>query len=260
MPSRIDVDAAATPAFGLAEDYEPFQGDWHAHDRHQILFAAKGTMVLTTEEQRWILPPERAAWIGRRVRHRAESTTGIDLRTVYLASSLVGRDAPKTVSVFGVTPLAREMLLYAMRWGSHDREYTTLAETYFRALGALAREWMADERPYFLPVAKSSALIKATSFIEANLANATVERTAAAAKLSVRTLSRRFEDEMHGTSFRAYLQSARMMRAMELLARRDASVSSTAHAVGFSSLGAFTTAFTERCGETPSAYRARRMT
>jgi AraC-like DNA-binding protein len=258
MPSRIDVDKAATPAFGLAEDYEPFSGDWHAHDRHQLLFAAKGTLVLTTEDQRWILPPERAAWIGRKVRHRAESTTGVELRTVDLASSLVGRDAPKTVRVFGVTPLAREMLLFAMRWGSHDREYTALADTYFRALGALAREWIADERPYYLPVAKSAALAKATAWTDAHLAEATVDRAAAAAKLSVRTLSRRFEEEMH-TSFRAYLQGARMMRAMELLARRDASVSSTAHAVGFQSLGAFTTAFTERCGETPSAYRARRM-
>lgn len=259
MPSRIDVDRAATPAFGLAEDYEPFVGDWHAHDRHQILFAAKGTLVLTTEDQRWILPPERAAWIGRKVRHRAESSTGVELRTVYLASSLVGHGAPKTVRVFGVTPLAREMLLHAMRWGTHDREYTTLADTYFRALAALSREWIADERPYFLPVAKSSALAKATAFIDANLADATAPRAAAAAKLSERTLSRRFEEEM-STSFRAYLQSARMMRAMELLVRRDASVSTTAHAVGFSSLGAFTTAFTERCGETPSVYRARRMT
>ena len=52
-------------------------------------------------------------------------------------------------------------------------------------------------------------------------------------------------------------RAARMMRAMELLAEPRASVSATAYAVGFASLGAFTTAFTERCGETPSAYRAR---
>ncbi|MFO0738595.1 MAG: helix-turn-helix transcriptional regulator [Labilithrix sp.] len=259
MPSRIDVDRVAVPAFGLAEDHEPFDGDWHAHDRHQLLFAAKGTLVLTTDEQRWTLPPERAAWIGRKVRHRAASSTGVELRTVYLTSSLAGRGALGSVRVFGVNSLAREMLLYAMRWGPHDREYTPLADAYFRALGALAREWIADERPYHLPVAKSAGLAKAMAWVDANLGDATVERAAEAAKVSVRTLSRRFEEET-STSFRAYLQGARMMRAMELLARRDASVSSTAHAVGFQSIGAFTTAFTERCGETPSAYRARRMT
>jgi AraC-like DNA-binding protein len=48
-----------------------------------------------------------------------------------------------------------------------------------------------------------------------------------------------------------------MMRAMELLAKPRASVSATAYAVGFQSASAFATAFTERCGETPSEYRAR---
>ncbi len=36
-----------------------------------------------------------------------------------------------------------------------------------------------------------------------------------------------------------------------------ASISATAYAVGFQSIGAFTTAFRERCDETPSEYRAR---
>lgn len=267
MRARIDVDRVSAPGFGLAEDYAPFTGDWHAHDRHQILFAARGTLLLTTGDQRWTLPPERAAWIAKGVRHRTDSTTGVELRTVYLAPKLVSA-APKTVRVFAVTPLAREMLLYAMRWseagtrayaGVADKDVADgeVAELYFRTLGALATEWIADERPYFLPVAKSAALARATAWIDASLGDATVERAAAAAKVSVRTLSRRFEEEMQ-TSFRAYLQGARMMRAMELLLERDASVSATAHAVGFQSLGAFTTAFTERCGETPSAYRARR--
>ncbi|MBX3231787.1 MAG: helix-turn-helix transcriptional regulator [Labilithrix sp.] len=278
---EIDVDRAAAPAFGIAEDYEPFRGDWHQHDRHQLLFAARGTLVLTTEDRRWTLPPERAAWIARKVRHRVESSTGCALRTVYIAAALVKRSPPRC-RVFAVTPLAREMLLYAMRWGPTGRGSPPdptgpqkrprkrsdpsapqgpdvdqdLADTYFHALGALASEWIADERPYFLPVAKSAATARATAWIDEHLDEATVERAAAAAKVSVRTLSRRFEDELQ-TSYRSYLQSARMMRAMELLARPDASVSSTAHAVGFSSLGAFTTAFTERCGETPSAYRKR---
>jgi AraC-like DNA-binding protein len=47
------------------------------------------------------------------------------------------------------------------------------------------------------------------------------------------------------------------MRAMERLSKPGASVTTVAYEVGFQSLGAFTTAFTERCGETPSAYRSR---
>ena len=60
-----------------------------------------------------------------------------------------------------------------------------------------------------------------------------------------------------GMSWRDYLTSARMLRAMTLLATRGRSVSSTATAVGFDSQGSFTRAFTQFSGETPSSYRNR---
>jgi len=46
-----------------------------------------------------------------------------------------------------------------------------------------------------------------------------------------------------------------MLRAMALLAAPGQSVQETSTAVGFDSLSAFTRAFTQFCGETPSTYR-----
>jgi AraC-like DNA-binding protein len=46
-----------------------------------------------------------------------------------------------------------------------------------------------------------------------------------------------------------------MLRAMALLAAPGQSVQETSTAVGFDSLSSFTRAFTQFCGETPSAYR-----
>jgi AraC-like DNA-binding protein len=46
-----------------------------------------------------------------------------------------------------------------------------------------------------------------------------------------------------------------MLRAMALLAAPGQSVQETSTAVGFDSLSAFSRAFTQFCGETPSAYR-----
>jgi len=251
---HVDVDAVELGAFGLAEDHPPFASASHAHTKHQILFAASGTLVLTSDDGRWTLPPQRAAWIPAKKKHRVESRTGIGLQTVYIASAWAAAP-PATCRVFAVTPLAREMFAYAStRLGASVR--SPAREPFFRTLALLAVEWLAADRPYHLPVAKSEALARAMRFVDTHLADATVERAAAVAHVSVRTLARRFEEEAR-MSFRAYLQSARMMRAMELLAEPRASVSATAYAVGFASLGAFTTAFTERCGETPSAYRAR---
>jgi len=83
-----------------------------------------------------------------------------------------------------------------------------------------------------------------------------IEDAARLAGVSPRTLARRFRDEA-GTTWREFLHNARMMRAMELLADRQRSVTDTAYAVGFNSLGAFTRAFVDFTGERPRDYHRR---
>jgi AraC-like DNA-binding protein len=262
MPAKrrdeVDVDGAHDEAFGLSEEYASFTTDWHAHDKHQILFAARGVMTLTVAGRHWTLPPLRAAWIPAGERHLASSATGISLRTVYLARGLASA-GPDHTRVFGVSALAREMLIHAMRWGpstSAPVDADPTRRAFFLALAGLTVEWIADEKPYFLPTAKTPELARAMEWTREHLEGATAPRAAKTAHLSVRTLTRRFADEAQ-TTFRDYLQAARMMRAMELLAQPGASVSATAFAVGFQSIGAFTTAFRERSGETPTEYRTR---
>lgn len=254
----VDVDACPDDAFGLAEEHGVFTSEWHAHRKHQLLYAAQGSMCLVAGGRRWTLPPQRAAWIGAGTAHLVSSSTGIALRTAYFSKTFAADVPPIDCRVFAATPLAREMILHAAHYPAsvRGRANDPTRDVFFRALVALSKVWLEAEQPYYLPEPKSTELVRATTWIAAHLEDATVEGAAAAARVSVRTLSRRFEQETR-MSFRAYLQTARMMRAMELLSAPGATVSATSYAVGFKSLGAFTTAFTERCGETPSAYRAR---
>jgi AraC-like DNA-binding protein len=264
-PPRVDVDRVRDEAFGLHEDHPPFVSEWHAHAKHQILYAAGGVMTLNVTGRTWTLPPLRAAWIPAGERHRASSVTGVELRTVYLDPRLAPAACAET-RVFAVVPLAREMILHAMRWGPSCPVPTKTwgpsgggdptRHAFFLALAGLVREWAADEKPYYLPEAKTPELAAAMAWTREHLVDATVPRAAKASHVSVRTLSRRFEEEARVT-FRDYLQAARMVRAMELLAAPRASISQTAFDVGFRSAAAFTTAFRERCGETPTEYRAR---
>jgi AraC-like DNA-binding protein len=60
-----------------------------------------------------------------------------------------------------------------------------------------------------------------------------------------------------GESPYAYLMTRRIERAQALLRRGDLSVTEVCLAVGCSSLGSFSSRFTELVGESPSAYRAR---
>lgn len=82
-----------------------------------------------------------------------------------------------------------------------------------------------------------------------------VEDLARGVHLSAGHLSREFR-RVFGESPYSYLMTRRIERAMTLLRRGDLSVTEICFAVGFSSLGTFSTRFTELVGVPPSAYRA----
>jgi AraC-like DNA-binding protein len=82
-----------------------------------------------------------------------------------------------------------------------------------------------------------------------------VEALARGAHMSAGHLSREFK-LAYGESPYSYLMTRRIERAMALLRRGDLSVTEVCFAVGCSSLGTFSTRFTELVGVPPSVYRA----
>ncbi len=81
-----------------------------------------------------------------------------------------------------------------------------------------------------------------------------VEALARGAHLSAGHLSREFR-RAYGESPYSYLMTRRIERAMALLRGGDLSVTDICFAVGCSSLGTFSTRFTELVGVPPSIYR-----
>jgi AraC-like DNA-binding protein len=81
-----------------------------------------------------------------------------------------------------------------------------------------------------------------------------VQALARGAHMSAGHLSREFR-VAYGESPYGYLMTRRIERAMALLRRGDLSVTEVCFAVGCSSLGTFSTRFTELVGMPPSAYR-----
>ena len=73
--------------------------------------------------------------------------------------------------------------------------------------------------------------------------------------MSAGHLSRQFR-LAYGESPYSYLMTRRIERAMALLRRGDLSVTEVCFAVGCSSLGTFSTRFTELVGVPPSTYRS----
>ena len=81
-----------------------------------------------------------------------------------------------------------------------------------------------------------------------------VEALAQGVHMSAGHLSRQFKLAF-GESPYSYLMTRRIERAMALLRRGDLSVTEVCFVVGCSSLGTFSTRFTELVGMPPSAYR-----
>lgn len=81
-----------------------------------------------------------------------------------------------------------------------------------------------------------------------------VETLAREAGVSGGHLSREFK-EAYGESPYSYLMTRRIERAMTLLRRGDLSVTEVCFAVGYGSLGTFTTRFTELVGVSPGRYK-----
>jgi AraC-like DNA-binding protein len=81
-----------------------------------------------------------------------------------------------------------------------------------------------------------------------------VEALARAVHMSAGHLSREFR-RAYGESPYSYLMTRRIERAMTLLRRGDLSVTEVCFAVGCSSLGTFSSRFTELVGVPPSTYR-----
>lgn len=260
MADKVDVDGVRASGFGLAESLFPFVSEWHAHGKHQLLYAQAGTLHLEADGRQWLLPPQRAAWIRSGCPHRVGTTGPASLRTLYFADELVPRPgglAIQACQVFPVTALLREMILYGMQWGPGRDPKDAVATRFFAACADVCAQAALEPLPLWLPTAKSPELGRAMAFTLANLHRKIGQADAArASAMSERTLTRRFQEEAQ-TTWRDFLHTARLLKAMELLAQRGARVGDVAAKVGWGSVPAFTRAFEKSAGESPKAFRRR---
>jgi AraC-like DNA-binding protein len=257
MQHVVDIAGAPARSFGLSDELPALEGEPHAHLRHQLLYASAGALELVTADGRWWLPPERAAWIRGGTVHRVVVRRLASLRTVYLDPALLTGPAAE-VRVFQVGALARLMLQEAMRWGPDHPSTDRLAGRFFPALAALAEEWMGHAVDLRLPRAQSPELQRALDLTVAHLSDPRLNAVDVArqAGLSSRTLARRCRSEL-GIPWRQVVQRARLLHAMDRLTDPDTSVTEVCYAVGYQSLGTFSSAFRALVGESPRQFQAR---
>lgn len=231
----------------------PFEIE-RAFDADYLLYASTGTFILDIGDRRWMLPPQRAALIAR------GTVIAVRSKGLATASSVLFGDsefeAPLPVCrVFGLSDLARQMILHVMRWDAGRDPGDEAANAFFKALASVAVDLAAEEDETWLPKPQSPGMAVAVERMLEHLdRDLDFSSLAEASHLSERTLSRRFDAEL-GMSFRDFRHRARMVRAKEMLLAGREPITEIGLACGFESTSSFIKAFRTFAGATPRQYR-----
>ncbi|MGW7545200.1 AraC family transcriptional regulator [Streptomyces sp. NPDC054770] len=225
--------------------------DAHRHDDHQIVYAGRGVLAVTTSTGTWIAPGTRAIWVPAGTVHAHQAHGELELHLVGLPARAnpLGLDRP---TVLAVGPLLRELILAYTRTPHNDSpERGRLRAVLLDQLRA------SPQQPLHLPTPTAPQLKAVCEILRADPAD---DRTLAALGREVgagdRTLSRLFKADL-GMTFPQWRTQLRLYRALVLLAE-DTPVTAVAHLCGWSSASAFIDVFRRTFGHTPGTHQPRR--
>jgi AraC-like DNA-binding protein/quercetin dioxygenase-like cupin family protein len=228
--------------------------DPHMHREAQLVYAARGTMQVTTPKGRWLVPPDRAVWVPARLEHAIDVLADIDMRTLYFDLAWLRREKPgaslDAEFVVLVSRLLHESILALFDERNNPDRTTLLVQL---AVLELRR---ADDSATFIPLPHEPRCRRAAEIVLGDpTALHEIETLARKVGTSARTLSRLFSSETQ-LSFKSWCQRARIAAAIERLSTQTGvSVKQLASELGYASVPAFSHAFRQVTGKTPTAYR-----
>lgn len=243
----LEHDRVDRPLAAFARDYP--EGDAvprHCHERAQLLYATEGIMRVTTDAERYTLPPARALWLPAALPHAVAMPRGLAMRALFLRAD-AARGLPNQPAALSVSPLLRELILAAcaepLEWDERGRGGHLAA----LILDEIRR---APRLPIALPQPRDPRLLRLTAALAADPASPlTLDDWALHSGASPRTLRRLFQTET-GMGFARWRQALRLTEAAALLATGVAPARA-AVAVGYGSAPAFGAAFRAAFGVTP---------
>lgn len=224
--------------------------DAHRHDDHQIAYAARGVLGVTTDAGSWVAPGNRALWIPAGTVHAHQAHGELELHLVGLpaADNPLGLDRP---TVLAVEPLLRELIVaYTRTPGQDGPERSRLRAVLLDRLRA------SPQSPLHLPTPATPLLRALCALLEADPADGrTLAELGRAVGASDRTLSRLFRADL-GLTFPQWRTQLRLHHALVLLAE-GLPVTAVAHRCGWASASAFIDVFRRAFGHTPGARASR---
>lgn len=250
--SLTPTPAHASPVFALRTTYPV---GWHIrphlHDRHQLLYADRGVIVVQAEAGRWIVPPTRGIWMTAGTTHEIRCIGEVRMHSLLIDPKIAPKLLDQTQAV-AIPPLLRELLRAAMdvaqpyQAGTRDARLMRLILDELRALPVL---------PLHLHMPADARLLRICQALQEQPDDtSTLGDWAKRLAVDVKTVQRLFTKET-GMTFGQWRQQARLLRALELLATGE-KVIDVALALGYDSPSAFATMFRKNFGQSPTQFFA----
>lgn len=256
--------------------------DFHTHDRLMLIFP-RGTCAMDVRTKAPIetfsIDYDSILFVPKFLEHDDEGTSSIyDTMAFFPSDKMVG-DA---VIKLGLSEEQIRVLATKCIKIRRTERLNTIVQAYFLERVVLNKKNFDKEAITFLgrrlleealmvtfkkkdpskslksePIAdpKESITVRALRYIEANLFEPLeVPDIAKRSYASVSTLLRRFKSDVGMTPY-LYIKNRRLEEALRLLKTGDYPVSDVALLVGYENFGAFSEAFKEKYGDSPSHYK-----
>lgn len=245
------IEHLPRPIVAIGNEYPPaFELDWHQHRRGQLLYAARGVVVVSTRHGAWVAPPERAIWTPGGCSHAVRMVGPVSTRSVLIEPDAHGSLGDRN-KVIQVSPLLRSLLEAAC---DVEPEYDVDGRDGMVMALLLEELSRAPTVPLAVPFPKTAEIVrKCQSFLDRPTAHDTIDQWSADLNMGRRVFTRTFRRET-GLSFGAWRQQACLLIALPRLAAGEA-VTTIALDLGYESPAAFTTMFKRLIGVAPSRYR-----
>lgn len=228
--------------------------DTHAHREAQLVYAAAGTMQVTTPKGRWLVPPDRAVWVPAHLPHSIDVLADIEMRSLYVDPERLAQERnPALASEFvvRVSRLLHEAIL-ALFDGRNDSARIDLLIRL-----AMLELQQAGDPTTFMPLPQEPRCRRAAEIVLAYpTRHHEIETLAQMVGTSTRTLSRLFSAETQ-LSFKSWCQRARIAAAIERLSMNgNVPMKQLASELGYASFPAFSHAFRQVTGKSPTEFMA----
>ena len=245
-----EIDEGDWAVISSATDYPE---NWvipdHSHEKHQLLYATEGVMVVHSAHNQWTVPPHRGFWMPSGHVHSLRCVGALKMRSVFVRPESFP-NLPSETKAVSISPLLSELIKASVSLKPPYAEDSRDARIMHLILDELA---LLPALPLSLPQPADPRIRQICEAWQHDPGDAsTVAHWSARLALDQKTIQRLFRKDT-GMTFGQWRQQARLLLALERIALGE-KIIDVALTLGYDSPSAFTSMFKKQFGKTPSQF------